>query len=348
LRLSKIASAIWQILIIQLEIRLYNLSRLALIASKMLAFQCFVDNFLIMKTKLSAILLCLFVFQNIMGQQTEIKPADPADVASVEAIIKAVYDVISGEAGQKRNWDRFHSLFYKDARLIPTAKDAKTNLFGANPLTTEGYIKRVEPIFANQGFYEKEIARKTDTYGNIVQAFSTYEARRTKDDEKPFLRGINSFQLLFDGNRWWVVSIFWQAETPDNPIPDKYERSQIEYLSSEVLKGYPFSESVRVGNLIYLSGQIGTDTTGKLVAGGIAAETKQTLENIKVALERQNSSLDNVVKCLVMIADMKEWAEMNKVYVTYFKNKLPARSSFGATGLALNARVEIECIAIVK
>jgi reactive intermediate/imine deaminase len=308
------------------------------------------DNFQLMKTKFLAILICLFVLQNIMAQQTEPtpKPANPADVSSVDAIMKAVYEAISGDAGQARDWDRFRSLFHKDARLIPTNKNQQTNVFGATVLSPEDYIKRVEPVFAQNGFYEKEIARKTDNYGNIVQAFSTYEARRKKDDEKPFLRGINSFQLLFDGTRWWVMTIFWQAETPDNLIPNKYERAPVEYLSSETLKGYPFSESVRVGNLIYLSGQIGTDSTGKLVAGGISQETKQTLDNIKHALERQGSSMDNVIKCIVMIADMKEWAEMNKVYVTFFKNNLPARSSLGVNGLALGAKVEIECIATVK
>ncbi len=301
-----------------------------------------------MKTKLLGVILCLFVFQNIMAQQTNLKPANPADVASVEAIMKAVYDVISGDAGQMRDWDRFRTLFHKDARLIPTGLNAKTNLFEAHALTPEDYIKRVEPIFAKAGFYEKEIARQTEIYGNIVQAFSTYEARRKNDDEKPFLRGINSFQLLFDKERWWVVSIFWQAETPDNPIPPKYERNQVEYLSSETLKGYPFSESVRVGKMLYLSGQIGVDASGKLVEGGISAETRQIFENIKTALKRHGASMDNVVKCTVMMAEMKEWAEMNKIYVTYFKNDLPARSSFGANGLALNARVEIECLATVK
>jgi reactive intermediate/imine deaminase len=300
-----------------------------------------------MKIKFLATIFCLFVVQNIMAQ-TETKPANPVDVSSVDAIMKAVYDSISGDAGQKRDWDRFRSLFHKDARLIPTGKNSKTNLYEATTLSPEDYIKRAEPFFAKEGFHEKETARKIDTYGNIVQIFSTYEARRKKDDEKPFMRGINSFQLLFDGNRWWILTIYWQAETPDNPIPSKYERSQIEYLSSNTLKGYPFSESVRVGNMIYLSGQIGTDSSGKLVTGGIAAETKQTLENIKNALERQGSSMDNVVKCTVMIADMKEWAEMNKIYVTYFKNNLPARSSLGVNGLALNSRVEIECIATVK
>lgn len=301
-----------------------------------------------MKTKLLSIILCLFVIQNIMAQQTEIKPANPADVSSVDTIMKAVYDVISGDAGQKRDWDRFRTLFHKDARMIPTGKNQQTNLHSATVLTAEDYIKRVEPVFAREGFYEKEIARKTETYGNIVQAFSTYEARRKKDDEKPFLRGINSFQLLFDGTRWWVMSIFWQAETPDNPIPKQYDRASIEYLSSQTLKGYPFSESVRVGDMIYLSGQIGTDASGKLVTGGISAETKQIFENIKVALERYGASMDNVVKCTVMIADMKEWAEMNKVYVTYFTKNLPARSSLGVNGLALGAKVEIECLATVK
>jgi reactive intermediate/imine deaminase len=287
-------------------------------------------------------------FQNIMAQSNESKPANPADVSSVDAIMKAVYDVISGDAGKPRDWDRFRTLFYKDARLIPTGKNPQTNVFGATALTPEDYIKRAEPFLAQDGFHEKEIARKTDTYGNIVQIFSTYEARRKQTDEKPFLRGINSFQLLFDGSRWWIMTIFWQAETPDNPIPKQYERASVEYLSSETLKGYPFSESVRVGNLIYLSGQIGTDTSGKLVTGGISQETKQTLDNIKAALKRYDLTMDDVVKCTVMIADMKEWAEMNKVYVTYFKNNLPARSSLGVNGLALNSRVEIECIATMK
>jgi reactive intermediate/imine deaminase len=303
-----------------------------------------------MKTKLLSIIICLLVLQNIMAQTTDStpKPANPADVSSVDAIMKAVYDVISGDAGQKRDWDRFRTLFHKDARMIPTGKNQQTGVFGATVLSPEDYIKRADANFAQNGFYEKEVARKSDSYGNIVHAFSTYEARRKKDDEKPFLRGINSFQLFYDGTRWWILTIYWQAETPDNPIPKQYERASVEYLSSETLKGYPFSESVRVGNLILLSGQIGTDASGKVVAGGIAAETKQTLDNIKHALERQGSSMDNVVKCTVMIADIKEWAEMNKVYVTYFTKNLPARSALGANGLALGAKVEIECIATVK
>lgn len=124
-------------------------------------------------------------------------------------------------------------------------------------------------------------------------------------------------------------------------------RPDVEYLTSERTKNLPFSEAVRVGNMLYLSGQIGIDSSGQLASGGIAAETRQTLENMKAALERHGSSLDRVVKCLVMLADMNEWADMNTVYVTYFPNHLPARSAFGTNGLAIGARVEIECIATV-
>jgi reactive intermediate/imine deaminase len=99
--------------------------------------------------------------------------------------------------------------------------------------------------------------------------------------------------------------------------------------------------------MLYLSGQLGTDSTGGLVAGGIEPETRQTMENIRAVLEANGSSMDRVVKCLVMLADMGEWGAMNKVYVTFFPHHLPARSALGASGLALGARVEIECVAVV-
>jgi len=110
----------------------------------------------------------------------------------------------------------------------------------------------------------------------------------------------------------------------------------------------PFSPAVRVGNLLFLSGQIGTsaDAAGGLVAGGIEAETRQTMENIKDVLSRVGSSMDRVIKCTVMMADMAEWPRMNVVYATYFPDHKPARSAFGTNGLALNARVEIECVAV--
>lgn len=129
---------------------------------------------------------------------------------------------------------------------------------------------------------------------------------------------------------------------------DAEHQSDVEYYTSEQLKGLPFSAAVRVGRMLYLSGQIGIDDSGKLVTGGISAETRQTMENIQATLEQYGSSLDHVVKATVMLADMSEWSEMNKVYVTYFDKHLPARSALGANGLALGARVEIECVAVLK
>jgi reactive intermediate/imine deaminase len=118
-----------------------------------------------------------------------------------------------------------------------------------------------------------------------------------------------------------------------------------EFLTPYGPPAYPFSPAVRAGGLIFLAGQIGTDSSGRLVAGGIEAETRQTLDNIRDVLVRSGSSLDRVVKCTVMMADMREWPAMNAIYAGYFPGNKPARSAFGATGLALGARVEIECIA---
>jgi len=125
---------------------------------------------------------------------------------------------------------------------------------------------------------------------------------------------------------------------------------EVEYLMSTATSemGLPFSDAVRVGNILYLSGQIGNvPGTLELVPGGIGEETRQTLENIRTILERHGSSLDHVVKCTIMIADMSEWPAMNEVYRTFFTEHLPARSALGANGLALNASVEIECFATV-
>ena len=128
------------------------------------------------------------------------------------------------------------------------------------------------------------------------------------------------------------------------------EKPSVEYLNSPASKalGLPFSETVRVGNMLYLAGQIG-NPPGKLelVPGGIRAEAKQAMENMKAILERNGSSLDHVVKCTVFLADMKEWPIFNEVYRSFFSSHFPARSSLGTTGLALGARVEIDCIAVV-
>jgi len=125
-------------------------------------------------------------------------------------------------------------------------------------------------------------------------------------------------------------------------------QQEIQYFTTESMKDLPFSEAVRVGNMLYLSGQIGVDSSMKLVPGGIAAETRHVMANIKATLERYGSSLNHVIKVTVMLADISEWGEMNNVYVQFFSKHLPARSTLGANGLAMGAKVEIECIAVLK
>jgi 2-iminobutanoate/2-iminopropanoate deaminase len=121
-----------------------------------------------------------------------------------------------------------------------------------------------------------------------------------------------------------------------------------EFLNINPQSTAPFTPAVRVGNMIYLAGQLGTKD-GKLAPGGIGPETKQALQNIKDLLEKVGSDMEHVVKCTVFLADMKEWPAMNDVYRTMFTaGKFPARSAFGSTGLALDARTEIECIAVMK
>ena len=149
-------------------------------------------------------------------------PADPRDVESIDTIIAASYAVISGPVGKKRDWNRDRSLFYPGARLIPTAKPGSNDGLAPQILDVEGFIARVEPYFAEHGFFETEIARRTEQFGHIAHVWSTYESRHSADDSKPFMRGINSFQLFYDGNRWWIVNIFWQQESAEDPIREEY------------------------------------------------------------------------------------------------------------------------------
>jgi hypothetical protein len=160
----------------------------------------------------------------LVAQTPEAPPtpaARPEDVSSVDAIMKAVYDVISGPAGQKRDWDRMRSLFIPGARLIPTGK-AQDGKGMARVLTVEEYIQRSGPYLEKNGFFEREIGRVQEQYGNIVHLMSAYDSKNKLEDEKPFARGINSFQLFNDGSRWWVVTIYWQSETPEHSIPARF------------------------------------------------------------------------------------------------------------------------------
>jgi hypothetical protein len=156
-------------------------------------------------------------------QQTAAQPtANPADVSSPDAILVALYDVISGPAGQKRDWNRFRSLFLPGARLIPSSAPTPAGTGHAQTLTPDDYVARASPHFDKNGFFEKEVARKSERFGGIMELFSTYESRHAAADAKPFARGINSIQLFFDGSRWWIVSILWQEETPANPLPEEF------------------------------------------------------------------------------------------------------------------------------
>jgi hypothetical protein len=150
--------------------------------------------------------------------------ANPADVATMDAIVASLYDVISGPPGP-RNWDRFRSLFVPGARLIPTGR-RPTGEVGSRVLTPDEYVQRSSPLIEKNGFFEREISRRTEKFGSIAHLFSTYESRHAKDEEKPFARGINSIQLMNDGKRWWIVTVFWQGEDDKNPLPAEYLRTR--------------------------------------------------------------------------------------------------------------------------
>lgn len=147
--------------------------------------------------------------------------ANPKDVESEDAILVALYESISGPACQHRDWDRFRSLFAPGARLIPTGINADRKAV-ARAETPDEYANAAKTGLEESGFFEKETARTAENFGAIAHAFSTYESRRTARDEKPFARGINSIQLFNDGSRWWIVTVYWQAERPDSPIPERY------------------------------------------------------------------------------------------------------------------------------
>ncbi len=147
--------------------------------------------------------------------------ADPEDVSSIDAIIAALYDVISGPAGQKRDWDRFTSLMAPQARLIPTGQ-GPDGVVGYQAWSPDQYVSQAGVFLEDRGFFEIESARTTEEFGPIAHAFSTYESRWTLEDEEPFDRGINSIQLLNDGERWWIMNIFWAAEGSGLTIPDRY------------------------------------------------------------------------------------------------------------------------------
>ncbi len=150
-----------------------------------------------------------------------VSTAAAADVASEDAVVAALYQVISGDAGVARDWDRFRSLFHPTARLMPSGVN-REGVGVVRSVTPDEYITRSEPALVGQGFHEREIARRSERFGHIAHVWTTYEALHSLSDPAPFLRGINSIQLFHDGIRWWILSVYWQAETPDAPLPAAY------------------------------------------------------------------------------------------------------------------------------
>ncbi len=153
--------------------------------------------------------------------QTDSTAAQPKDAESIDAIMKALYEVISGPAGQARNWNRMRSLFLPEAKMVATATTPNGDIV-KRVMTVEDYITRNGPVLEKNGFFEQELFRKQEVYGRIAHCFSTYAAKRNADDAAPFMRGINSIQLYNDGKRWWILSIFWQSESNDVPLPKQY------------------------------------------------------------------------------------------------------------------------------
>jgi hypothetical protein len=156
-------------------------------------------------------------------QTPAVPAARPADVQSLDGILAALYEVISGPAGQTRDWDRMRSLFAPGARLIPTGP-APEGGHRHRMLSVEDYIAQVGPNLERMGFREHEIARRVEEWGHIAHVFSTY-AGTTEAAPDRQMRGINSIQLMHDGARWWIMNVFWEAESADNPLPAKYLES---------------------------------------------------------------------------------------------------------------------------
>ena len=151
----------------------------------------------------------------------KVPAAKPEDVKSMDAILGAIYDVISGPAGE-RDWKRFRSLFLPHARFtqVSTGPDGSKVVITWN---VDEFVRDAGEVFAKEPFYEKAIVNRSESFGNVTQVFSSYGSRHSPTD-KPFERGINSIQLLNDGTRWWVLSILWDTERAGNPLPEKFAK----------------------------------------------------------------------------------------------------------------------------
>lgn len=168
-----------------------------------------------MKTILIA--LSLLIGETAYGQESTKDYS--AEVSSLDNILENLYGVISGDSGVKRDWDLFNHLFLPGAKLMPTQID-KSGKARVSYLSPQDYVDRSGPWLESNGFHEKEVHRTVEKFGNIYHVFSTYEAYKSVTDTEPFMRGINSIQVLFDNDRWWIANIYWQAESEEIQLSD--------------------------------------------------------------------------------------------------------------------------------
>lgn len=156
------------------------------------------------------------------AQETHPKAA-PEDVESIEAILASLYEVISGDIDEERDWDRFRSLFHPEmGQQVPLRYDPKTSTWRAQPMSPNEYAEQAARWMKTTPFWEREISRKIDRFGSIAHVWSTYAGFNDKDAKEPFVRGINSIQLMNDGKRWWLMTVAWDPERDDQPLPKKY------------------------------------------------------------------------------------------------------------------------------
>lgn len=143
------------------------------------------------------------------------------NVLTINSTINSFYTAISGEKGKKRDWALFKYLFHPEGKLITSGKNDEGN-FQIRYMKADDYIKSSGKWMVDNGFIQKEVHRTVDAFGNTAHVFSTFESLFSNTDETPFMRGINSIQLLNDGKRWWIVNVFWDNEDRRNPIPRNY------------------------------------------------------------------------------------------------------------------------------
>jgi hypothetical protein len=149
------------------------------------------------------------------------------DVSSIESVVNAFYEVISGLSNENRNWDRLRLLFFSGAALIPSSV-----VCGTTPplaISVDTYIQRLTKVLSQQDFFETSFIHRIDRYANIASVISVYEARHSPNDPEFLKRGVNYIQMLNDGNRWWITSMMWRDESKENPIPEKYLKPAGQY-----------------------------------------------------------------------------------------------------------------------